>query len=192
MDVNNFQYTIAFAEEYADYYEGNVIWGTVSGLSTDFDQVFPQYINVPSYYAYSYTGKVSGTWHDVSDYSDYAVVVYVKQDADYKVITCPLKADGTWESTITYRETYTVPEYDEETGEEIGTTTEVVTYDLDVEVAEGIKEFRLAKRLTSTWETISSTDDMVAERLICSCAEELSEEDGGRPYSYFSYFTARL
>ncbi|WP_029502406.1 hypothetical protein [Lachnoclostridium phytofermentans] len=192
MDVNNFVYQINFAMPYEDAYSGNVIYGTVTGLNDDLDQIFPLYINVPSYYDYSYRGKVSGTWHDVTDYTDYAVNVYVLQDAEYKVITCPLKADGTWESTMDYKETYTVPVLDAEglaTGE---TTEEVVTYTLDVSVDEGIKEFRLARNLSSRWETISTSSDLIVERLVYDATEEISAEDGGYAYRYFSFFTIGL
>lgn len=194
MDVNNFQYQIHFAQPYDDFYSGNVVWGTVTGLTDDLDQASPKYIAVPSYYAYDYTGKVSGTWQGLSDYANYAVNVFVLQDADYKVITCPLKADGTWESTMDYRETYTVPVLDPETGTPTGeTTTEVVTYTLDVTVAEGIKEFRLARNVSGAWEEIpTTTPDMVAERYVYSAAEEIPPEEGGSPYRYFSYFTVRL
>lgn len=67
MDVNNFKHRIAFAEPYDDSYSGNVVWGMVTGLSDDYDQVNPKYIAVPAYYGYEYTGKVSGTWHGLSD-----------------------------------------------------------------------------------------------------------------------------
>lgn len=194
MDVNNFKYQINFAEAYSDGYEGDVIWGTIEGLTTDHDQVFPLYISVNSYYDFAYTGKVSGTWRGVSNYADYAVNVYIIHDATYKVICCPLKADGTWESTMDYRETYTVPILDPETGEPTGeTTTEVITYTLDFPVGEGIKEFRLASGLSSHWESIETTvPDMTAEKLVYDAVNEISAEDGGFAYSYFSYFTVRM
>lgn len=187
LDVNNFKFDVDFAEEYDDTYSGDVLWGTVDGLNSDYDQVFPKYINVPEYYGYDYKGKVKGTWTGISDYSNYAVVVYVKRDADYVVVTCPLKANGTWESSIPYKENYYIKDAD--TG---ATSTKVVTYDLDVTVQEGIKEFRLAKNVSGTWQTISSSSEVKVERCIYSAATEISEEDGGRPYSYFSYFTVRL
>lgn len=194
MDVNNFRFQITFSKPYEDAYSGDVVWGEITGLTPDYDQVFPKYIGVDSYYDFSFTGKVSGTWHDVPDFASCAVNVYVIHDADYKVITCPLKADGTWEATMDYRETYTVPIIDEATGEPTGQTREeVVTYTLDFPVGEGIKEFRLARSLTSRWEPIpSTTENMRAERLVYDAAEEVSAEDGGFAYRYFSYFTVRL
>ena len=45
LDVNNFKYQLTFAEEYADTYEGDIMWGYVTGLSSDEDQVFAKYID---------------------------------------------------------------------------------------------------------------------------------------------------
>lgn len=93
---------------------------------------------------------------------------------------------------MTYRETYTVKDKDED-GNETGTThTEVVTYPLDISVGEGIKEFRLAKGITGRWETISSSDEVTVERYVYDSAEEIKAEDGGYGYNYFQYFTVRL
>lgn len=179
MDVNNFQFQITFAEPYGDEYNGDVVWGEITGLTPDHDQVFPKYIGTAGYFDFAFTGKVSGTWHDVPDYANCAVNVYVIHDATYKVITCPLKPDGTWESVMEYRETYTVPIIDEATGEPTGQTREeVITYTLDFPVGEGIKEFRLARNLTSHWEQLPPTvEGMTAERLVYDAADEVSAED---------------
>ena len=118
--------------------------------------------------------------------------VYVIHDAAYKVMTCPINADGTWESVMTYRETYTVKDKDEEGNETETTHTETVTYPLDISVGEGIKEFRLAKGLKGHWEKISSTEEVTVERYVYEADTEISAEDGGYGYSYFSYFTMRL
>jgi len=187
LDVNNFKYQLTFAEEYADTYEGDIMWGYVTGLSSDEDQVFAKYISPTTYYDFSYKGKVIGNARNLTDYSDYAVNVYVIHDAAYKVITCPIKADGTWESVMTYRETYTVKDKDEEGNETGSTHTETVTYSVDISVGEGIKEFRLAKGLKGHWEQISSTTEMTAERYVYEADTEISAEDGGYGYSYFSY-----
>ena len=192
LDVNNFKYQLTFAEEYADTYEGDIMWGYVTGLSSDEDQVFAKYISPTKYYDYSYKGKVIGNARNLTDYSDYAVNVYVIRDAAYKVITCPIKADGTWESVMTYRESYTVKDKDEEGKETETTHTETVTYPLDISVGEGIKEFRLAKGLKGHWEKISSTEEVTIERYVYEADTEISAEDGGYGYSYFSYFTMRL
>lgn len=193
MDVNDFKYAISFAERYENDYSNNVMWGRVSGLSPDFEQIFPKYINVDNYYEYDYTGKVFGTWHGLSDYENYAVNVYIIQDTAYKVITCPLKANGTWESTMKYKETYTIPIKDPITGEETGETeTKVETYILDLEVAKGIKEFRLAKNVSSRWEIIGSAENMVSERLVYDATNEIPVEEGGSVYSYFSFFTVNI
>ena len=182
LDVNNFKYQLTFAEEYADTYEGDIMWGYVTGLSSDEDQVFAKYISPATYYDFSYKGKVTGNARNLTDYSDYAVNVYVIHDAAYKVITCPIKADGTWESVMTYRETYTVKDKDEEGNETGSTHTETVTYPLDISVGEGIKEFRLAKGLKGHWEQISSTTEMTAERYVYEADTEISAEDGGYGY----------
>lgn len=192
LDVNNFKYQLTFAEEYADTYEGDIMWGYVTGLSSDEDQVFAKYISAATYYDFSYKGKVTGNARNLTDYSDYAVNVYVIHDAAYKVMTCPINADGTWESVMTYRETYTVKDKDEEGNETETTHTETVTYPLDISVGEGIKEFRLAKGLKGHWEKISSTEEVTVERYVYEADTEISAEDGGYGYSYFSYFTMRL
>ena len=192
LDVNNFKYQLTFAEEYADTYEGDIMWGYVTGLSSDEDQVFAKYISPATYYDFSYKGKVTGNARNLTDYSDYAVNVYVIHDAAYKVMTCPINVDGTWESVMTYRETYTVKDKDEEGNETETTHTETVTYPLDISVGEGIKEFRLAKGLKGHWEKISSTEEVTVERYVYEADTEISAEDGGYGYSYFSYFTMRL
>ena len=139
LDVNNFKFSVSFDQAYSDSYSGDVISGTVIGLNPDEDQVFPKYINVDTYYDYSYKGKVHGTWHGISDYQNYAVNVYVIRDANYKVISCPLKADGTWESTMDYKEIYTIKDKGG------GSHTEISEYTLDVDVGEGVKAFCLGK-----------------------------------------------
>ena len=58
LDVNNFKFSVSFDQAYSDSYSGDVISGTVNGLNPDEDQVFPKYINVDTYYDYSYKGKV--------------------------------------------------------------------------------------------------------------------------------------
>ena len=192
LDVNNFKCQITFDKEYDDSYSGDIVWGYVTGISVEEDQVRAKYISPSTYYDFDYKGKVTGTARNLSDFSDYAVNVYVVHDADYKVITCPIKADGTWESAMTYRETYTVKDKDEE-GNETGTThTEVVTYPLDITVGEGIKEFRLAKGKKGKWEQISSSDEVTVERYVYDADTEIKAEDGGYGYSYFEYFTVRL
>lgn len=192
LDVNNFKCQITFDKEYDDSYSGDIVWGYVTGISVEEDQVRAKYISPSTYYDFDYKGKVAGTARNLSDYSDYAVNVYVVHDADYKVITCPIKADGTWESAMTYRETYTVKDKDEE-GNETGTThTEVVTYPLDITVGEGIKEFRLAKGKKGKWEQISSSDEVTVERYVYDADTEIKAEDGGYGYSYFEYFAVRL
>ncbi len=192
LDVNNFKCQISFDKEYADDYSGDIVWGYVKGISVDEDQIRAEYISPSTYYDFSYNGKVSGTARNLADFSGYAVNVYVIHDAAYKVITCPIASDGTWKSVITYRETYTVKDKDED-GKETGTThTEVVTYPLDISVGEGIKEFRLAKGITGRWEMISSSDEVTVERYVYDSAEEIKAEDGGYGYNYFQYFTVRL
>lgn len=192
LDVNNFKCQVSFDKEYADDYSGDIVWGYVKGISVDEDQIRAEYISPSTYYDFSYNGKVSGTARNLTDFSGYAVNVYVIHDAAYKVITCPIASDGTWKSVMTYRETYTVKDKDED-GNETGTThTEVVTYPLDISVGEGIKEFRLAKGITGRWETISSSDEVTVERYVYDSAEEIKAEDGGYGYNYFQYFTVRL
>ena len=192
LDVNNFKCQVSFDKEYADDYSGDIVWGYVKGISVDEDQIRAEYISSSTYYDFSYNGKVSGTARNLTDFSGYAVNVYVIHDAAYKVITCPIASDGTWKSVMTYRETYTVKDKDED-GNETGTThTEVVTYPLDISVGEGIKEFRLAKGITGRWETISSSDEVTVERYVYDSAEEIKAEDGGYGYNYFQYFTVRL
>lgn len=192
LDVNNFKCQVSFDKEYADDYSGDIVWGYVKGISVDEDQIRAEYISPSTYYDFSYNGKVSGTARNLTDFSGYAVNVYVIHDAAYKVITCPIASDGTWKSVMTYRETYTVKDKDED-GNETGTThTEVVTYPLDISVGEGIKEFRLTKGITGRWETISSSDEVTVERYVYDSAEEIKAEDGGYGYNYFQYFTVRL
>lgn len=181
LDVNNFKCQITFDKEYDDSYSGDIVWGYVTGISVEEDQVRAKYISPSTYYDFKYKGKVNGTARNLSNYSDYAVNVYVVHDADYKVITCPIKADGTWESAMTYRETYKSDE-----------GSKVVTYPLDITVGEGIKEFRLAKGIKGKWEQISSSDEVTVERYVYDADTEIKAEDGGYGYSYFEYFTVRL
>lgn len=181
LDVNNFKCQITFDKEYDDSYSGDIVWGYVTGISVEEDQVRAKYISPSTYYDFNYKGKVTGTARNLSDFSDYAVNVYVVHDADYKVITCPIKADGTWESAMTYRETYKSDE---------GSKT--VTYPFDITVGEGIKEFRLAKGIKGKWEQILSSDEVTVERYVYDADTEIKAEDGGYGYSYFEYFTVRL
>ncbi len=189
MNVNNFTHKITFGQEYSDYYSGDVLWGKVEGFTGEEDQVGNCNISVPQYYDYDYKGKVNG---GASVSGDYAVNVYVIRDNEYKVITCPING-GSWQSMMTYKETYVVPDYDEE-GKQIGEHIEEVTYDLDVEVGEGIKEFRLATGVSSHWEDISVPGAQYekAERLVYEATNEISPENGGTPYRYLSYYTVRL
>lgn len=173
-------------------YSGDIVWGYVAGISVEEDQVRAKYISPSTYYDFNYKGKVNGTARNLSDYSDYAVNVYVVHDADYKVITCPIKADGTWESAMVYRETYTVKDTDDERNETGTTHTENVTYPLDITVGEGIKESRLAKGIKGKLEQISSYDEVTMERYVYDTDTEIKAEDGGYGYSYFEYFTVRL
>ena len=61
LNVNNFQYGLSFCEEYSSGYQGDVIWGELTGLSKEEDQVFPKYISCDKYYDYKYVGQVSGS-----------------------------------------------------------------------------------------------------------------------------------
>lgn len=98
LDVNNFKCQVSFDKEYADDYSGDIVWGYVKGISVDEDQIRAEYISPSTYYDFSYNGKVSGTARNLTDFSGYAVNVYVIHDAAYKVITCPIASDGTWKS----------------------------------------------------------------------------------------------
>ena len=93
-----------------------------------------------------------------------------------------------------YRETYTVPIIDEATGEPTGQTREeVITYILVFSMGEGIKEFRLARNLTSHWEQLPPTvEEMTAERLVYDAADEVYAKDEGFAYNFFSFFTVRF
>ena len=166
LDVNNFKCQISFAKEYADDYSGDIVWGYVTGISVDEDQIRAKYISPSTYYDFDYKGKITGTARNLSNFSGYAVNIYVIHDAAYKVLTCPINSDGTWASTMTYREKYTIKDKDEDGNETGSTHTEVVTYDLDISVSEGIKEFRLAKGLKGKWEQISSSDEVKVERYV--------------------------
>lgn len=187
LNVNNFKYDIDFAEEYGDYFSGDVVWGTVSGISENENKSGGGRIFVDDFYDYKYQGRVSGTAGENG-----GVNIYVKRDADYLVLTCPVK-NGAWSSAALYRETYIVPEYDDD-GKKIGEHTEVVEYTVDIEVQEGIKEFRLCKGLSSHWEDISEpgAEYEKAEKLVWDFESEISDEDGGTPYSYFDDFAVRI
>ena len=177
LDVNHFSHTVRFAEEYSDFYEGDVIHGTVTGFSGSESVISAPYISCSQYYDYSYQGGVSGSWQGLSDYGNYAVNVHVLRDADYKVITCPLKSDGSWNSVMQYREIY---------------AEETVYYTLTIPVNEGIKEMRLATGVSSHWETIAETEEYTAQRLVYEASNELRPEDGGRAYPYLSDYHVRL
>ena len=188
LNVNNFKYQIAFSQEYGSYFSEDVLWGTIDGLSDSEEQISPQYISTDEFYGYDYTGQVSG-----SASASGAVNVYVYRDNKYLVTTCPVKG-GRWISEATYRETYLVPDYDLETGEEIGEHEEVVYYTLPIEVQEGIKMFNYCTGYTSYWEDVSQpgAEYEKAERLVYTGTDEVSDEDGGSAYPYYTYFKVRL
>ena len=188
LNVNDFKYQIAFSREYGSYFSEDVLWGTIDGLSDSEEQITPQYISTDEFYGYDYTGQVSG-----SASASGAVNVYVYRDNKYLVTTCPVKG-GRWISEATYRETYLVPDYDPETGEEIGEHEEVVYYTLPIEVQEGIKMFNYCTGYTSYWEDVSQpgAEYEKAERLVYTGTDEVSDEDGGSAYPYYTYFKVRL
>jgi len=136
MDVSQWLYTIEFAESYSEEYANNLLWGNVIGLPNEDEKIFPKHINVDAYYGPDYVGVVSGIWFDLPDPTSYTVDVYAITDIPYFVMSCPLRADGTWRS-----EKYiTVTETDPETGEEY-----TYSYWEDIPVGRGFKEFRLVK-----------------------------------------------
>ena len=188
LNVNDFKYQIAFSREYGSYFSEDVLWGTIDGLSDSEEQIIPQYISTDEFYGYDYTGQVSG-----SASASGAVNVYVYRDNKYLVTTCPVKG-GKWISEATYRETYLVPDYDPETGEETGEHEEVVYYTLPIEVQEGIKMFNYCTGYTSYWEDVSQpgAEYEKAERLVYTGTDEVSDEDGGSAYPYYTYFKVRL
>ena len=89
MDVSQWLYTVNFAEDYADSYANNLIWGTVQGLPNEDEKIFPKHINVDSYYGPDYEGVVSGIWFDLPDTTGYSVEVYAITDIPYFVLSCP-------------------------------------------------------------------------------------------------------
>lgn len=138
LDINHFSHSIHWGAKYSDWYEGDAMWGSVTGFSGSESEIEARYISTSRFYGYDYTGQVSGSWHDVSTPSDAGVNVYVYRDICYEVVTCPLGSDGNWVAEWEYKEVYKV--IDPETGKEY---EEEVYYTLPVEVREGIKEFRL-------------------------------------------------
>ena len=188
LNVNNFKYTLTFGEEYGSYYSGDVLWGNAQGLSDSESQVNPQYVYPDSYYDYSYTGQVSGSCS-----AGGGVTAYVYRDHGYTVVTCPVNG-GRWVSEALYRETYLVPDYDPKTGEKTGEHEEIVEYTLPVELQEGIKIFKYCRSVSSYWEDISQPGAQYekAERLVYVGSDEVSDEDGGNAYSYFTEFSVRL
>ncbi|MDO4940028.1 MAG: hypothetical protein Q4E54_08745, partial [Lachnospiraceae bacterium] len=186
LDINHFDHTIKWGAEYEDYYEGDVMWGKVTGFSGGEGEVEPRYISTSRFYGYDYTGQVSGSWRNVGSFSNAGVNVYVYRDQTYKVVTCPLQSGGSWIAEWEYMEVYTVT--DPETGE---THEETVYYNLPAEVGEGIKEFRLGYGLSFNWELISETEDMKAYRKVYSLSREESPENGGYAYGYLTDYTVR-
>ena len=191
LNVNNFVYDIEFAEEYGESFEGDVLYGTVSGLSSGESQTYPKYLSTNKYYDYDYTGALSGTWRNLSSSSN-GINVYVIRDLNYKVKTYELKSGGSWRTETLYKEIYIVPDYDEKTGEQTGEHEEEVEYYLDDEIGEGIKDYRVATNVTSSWETIKKTEEYTVKRLVYSAGGEISAENGGAAYPYFNDFIVRL
>ncbi len=188
LNVNDFKYVLSFAEEYSSYFTGDVLWGNASGLSDGEEKVEPKYVSVDKYYDYSYKGQVEGSCSGTG-----GVNIYVYRDKGYLVATCPVE-NGRWISEATYRETYLIPDYDPETGEQIGTHEEVVSYTIPIEVQEGIKMFRYCKTVTSYWEDVSQPGAQYekAERLVYVGSDEVADEEGGNAYPYFTEFKVRL
>jgi len=187
LDINHFDFSIHWGAEYSDWYEGDVMWGSVTGFTGGEGEVEPRYISTSRFYGYDYTGQVSGSWRNVGSPSNAGVNVYVFRDVDYEVVTCPLGSGGSWIAEWEYKEVYKV--IDPETGEE---SEETVYYTLPVEVREGVKEFRLGYGLSSHWELISSTEDMKAYRKVYSLSREETPENGGYAYGYLTDYSVRV
>ena len=66
LDVNNFKCQITFDKEYDDSYSGDIVWGYVTGISVEEDQIRAKYISPSTYYDFNYKGKVTGTARNLS------------------------------------------------------------------------------------------------------------------------------
>ena len=178
LDVNKFKYNIIFARKYRDDYEGDVIWGYVEGLLKE-EEIKPEHIRV-SYYDFYYKGKVSGQVFNLPDYTGYGVRVSVVHDTTYEVITCPINEDGTFSSEILYKEVY----HKNKKGKKFD---KIAKYKVDVEVGEGIKEFKLVSGISGDWQKIKDSKELTVYRYVYSGGSIV--ENG---YGYLKDFNVNL
>ncbi len=188
LNVNNFKYTISFGKEYSSSYTGDVLWGLVTGLSSSESQVTNKYITADAYYGYDYTGAVSGSAN-----ASGGVKVYIYRDQGYVSMVCPI-IGGRWKTETTIREIYLLPDYDPESGEQIGEHEEVVEYTDPTGVTEGVKIFKYVRNISSHWENITHKGAAYEEayKLVYECSDEVADEDGGNAYPYFTDYFVRL
>ena len=145
MNSANFTHTLSFAQKYDETYAGGMMWCKVSGFGADDARRQPEFIAVDRFCEPEYSGVVSGTWHGLDDYTQYAVDVYEVTDRAYLICSCPLRSDGTWQ---TERLVKTVEIYD----------AEIVTYYTTESVgvnAGGFKDVRLVRK---NWEDVPVFD----------------------------------
>ncbi len=191
MNVSRFTHTLSFGEKYDSDYAGRFMWCEVSGFGDGDKQIAPKHISVDDFIAPDYSGVLSGTWHGLDDYTQYAVDIYEVTDQPYLVCSCALHPDGTWK---TEKVTKVVETYD----------TEIVTYyrvDPVSVNSNSFKDIRLVKR---NWdgipifdipadETVPNTDGATAgvvETVLTPIL--ISDEILDRPYARYADYKGRF
>lgn len=97
-DKPEYDMNIQFSKNYSDSYLGEVTGNVeVDKLASSDWKAYP-YIALSSTYTVGEPSSIHGIWTDISNPSDYKIVVYDKTDIEYLKKEVSLNSDGTWDA----------------------------------------------------------------------------------------------